>query len=544
MPPRPRDLPHFDIEGRDGDPSSTLRSYLTYRVLLAATLALLFFSDIGSHLLGDTHPSLFAWTITLYLGLAIFSWTIDWFGLLHEENGSYLAIFSDITVIVFLMHASGGVSSGLGMLIAVAIALASLSLVGRTALLFAAMATLAVVAETAYTHLSGSVLRSDYTQAGLLGIAFFALALLAHLLSARVRASEELAEQRGLDLANLEQLNEYVIQQMKTGVIVVDERDLTRLMNDAAWYLLGMPAGTRGRPLERASSALARQLWQWRRNEDEELPAFRPVSGGRDLKASFTPLGDAGEQGTLVFLEDTAQLTERAQQMKLASLGQLTASIAHEIRNPLGAISHAAQLLGESRHLAEEDHRMAEIIQGHSKRVNEVIENILSLSRRDNRQSAPLTLAYWLVDFARDQIQANALNEAQVKIEVQPENTQVLADPTQVTQILAAMFDNAVQHFDRPLSQLRIQILAGRTRDSGGPYIDFIDNGPGIPGNVVAQVFEPFFTTRRNGTGLGLYIARELSEANRIRMELVQLASPGTCFRLSFPDPRTLDRKP
>ncbi|MEJ2577260.1 MAG: ATP-binding protein, partial [Gammaproteobacteria bacterium] len=376
----------------------------------------------------------------------------------------------------------------------------------------------------------------------LLGATFFALALLAHQLSQRARRSEALAEQRGLDLANLTALNEYVIQHLQAGILVVDAAGRVRLMNDAAWYLLGMPEGAPDRPLLASAPALAEQLEAWRRNPREKRPVFRAVSGGRELRADFTALNEQGGRATLIFLEDTAQVTERAQQLKLASLGRLTASIAHEIRNPLGAISHAAQLMQESDGLATTDRRLADIIQQNTGRLNLVIENVLRLSRRHDPDARVLALEPWLDGQLEQLLPGLDIDREQVVLEVRPADTSVYADPTQLQQVLAILLENAVSHFDGPPAELRLTLVAGISRESGGPFVDVIDNGPGIAPAQAGKLFEPFFTTRSGGTGLGLYIARELSEANRIRLEHVPLPARGSCFRLSLPDARNLDR--
>ncbi len=521
----------------------TLGLYLAYRVLLSVLLATLSLADIGPSTLGALDPGLTDVTLALFLALSVFSLILHYLRLLPSDSQVLLAVVIDIAAVTFLMHTSGGVQSGLGLLMAVSIAMASLSTGGRRALLSAALATLALMAEHLYSQFTGSALTSGYTHVGLIGAAFFALAGLAHQLSARVRASEQLAVQRGVDLANLAELNEYVIQHMQTGILVVDRQLQIRLMNEAAWYQLNMPDADSGSPLRAACAPLQPLLIEWLRHGTPPA-TFRPVSGGRDLQAQFTRLGDQGDLGVLIFLEDTAEVVERAQQLKLASLGRLTASIAHEIRNPLGAISHAAQLLMESDKLDDTDRRMTDIVEQNARRVNTVIENVLRLSRRDPPRPKPIALDDWLADMAADFLAARRLSARQLHIDVDPAGTTVMADPTQMNQIVTALCDNAVSHFNGPPEQLRLRIAAGITAQSGGPYIDVIDNGPGIPAELVGKIFEPFFTTRNDGTGLGLYIAKELSEANQIRLEYLAVPTGGTGFRLGFPDPRQRTHTP
>lgn len=520
---------------------SHLGLYLFYRVALGVALLLVYFAvargPLGTHL-----PGVFTVAVHLYLGLAIVSLIFFLRGSGNTEKQSHVAMFLDIVLITVMMHASGGVQSGIGMLIAVSIALGSLDLVGRTSLLFAALGSLAVLTERIYSQITAPYSDTAYTQAGLLGISFFALALLAHRLGSRAAASEELASQRGSDLANLAQLNDFVIQQMRAGILVIDEEETIQMMNEAAWVLLGMPVAMRHHPLEESSPPLARQYRRWLEDPSANRPDFRPTSGGRDLRASFTPLGDAENPGTLVVLEDTARLTAEAQQLKLASLGRLTAGIAHEIRNPLGAISHASQLLEESPELPTTDRRMIQIIQQNARRVNEVVESILKLSRQDNPHPKPLVLGPWLDERIEEIRQTHRLAPAQLQESIEPAETTVYADPGQLRQIIDVLCDNAVRHFDRDPGQLNIRLVGGITRESGGPFLELRDNGPGIPRQDQASLFEPFFTTRNEGTGLGLYIARQLCEANHVRLEYLSQPTGGSCFRLSFPNPKRTRR--
>ena len=517
--------------------SSHLHLYLIYRVALGVALLLVYFATSRGPL-GTYQPTVFAVAMHLYLIVSIIALLAHLRGAGDDEKQGQVAVFTDIVLITVMMHASGGVQSGLGMLIAVSIALGSLGLVGHTALLFAALGSLAVLTERIYSHIVDAFSDTAYMQAGLLGISFFAMAILAHRLGRRAAESEQLASQRGSDLANLGQLNDFVIQQMRAGILVIDDEETIQIMNEAAWVLLGMPVAMRHYPLDESSPPLARLYRSWRDDPSADLPDFRAMSGGRDLRASFTPIGDREEPGTLIVLEDTARLTAEAQQLKLAALGRLTAGIAHEIRNPLGAISHASQLLEESPELPSPDRRMIEIIQHNSQRVNEVVESILKLSRQDNPHPKPLVLAPWLEEQIADIRQMHQLAEKQVEEEIEPSGTTVYADPGQLRQVIDVLCDNALRHFGRDLSQLNIRLVGGITAESGGPFLELRDNGPGIPKDAEANLFEPFFTTRNEGTGLGLYIARQLCEANHIRLEYLSQPRGGSCFRLSFPNPK------
>lgn len=515
---------------------SALHLFLGYRVFVATAMVVLFFA-VGRGPLGSHDPELFTFVALAYPLMAIGALM---FGLARPHRlglQTALAVMADILLLSILMYASGGVPSGVGILIAIPIALAANILEKRLALALAAAASLAVIGEELLAQWVGAFPDTAYVQAGLLGVAYFALVLLVTTISARARRSEQLVEQRENELLDLGQLNDHVIQQMQSGIMVVDHDHVVQMMNESAWALLGMPPMMRHHPLKMVAPEMATEYNAWLTNLGEADATLRVGTGGRDIHVRFMRLGQKGRQGTLIVLEDVSVLTAQAQQMKLASLGRLTGGIAHEVRNPLGAISHAAQLLHESPDLADSDRRMTEIILHNSDRVNEVIESILKLSRQDLPAPKPLVLGPWLQEQAATFCRTCGLQAHQLLVQTKPEGTTVYADSSQLKQILEVLCDNAIRHFPGPPGKLQLQILAGITAESGGPFIEVLDNGPGIDADKIDQLFEPFFTTRNEGTGLGLYIARQLSEANRIRIEYRPLPK-GSCFRLSFPNPK------
>jgi two-component system sensor histidine kinase PilS (NtrC family) len=508
-------------------------AYLNYyRLGLAVLLTMACLLRKMPSPLGNYDPSLFRLVTAVYFAaslLILISIRLRWppFSL-----QSYAHLGLDIIAITLLMHASGGVGSGLGVLLIFAIAGGSLLMEGRTSLLFAALAALAVLAEQAYTWLHNEPLTS-YTQAGLLGAGFFATAILAHTLARRVRESEALAERRGVDLANMAQLTEYVIQRMQTGIVVVDGDFTIRLINESAVNLLGITACT-GKSIHEVSSVLGQQLRDWRHLDIADPGIFRNTDTGSEILPRFARLGrDKTSGGTLIFLEDMAALAQQAQQLKLASLGRLTASIAHEVRNPLAAISHASQLLAESPHLDHGDHRLTEIIQGHSERVNEIIENIMQLSRSQRAQPEPFALRPWLERFVAEFQASEGIEPARIRIETTPEDIYVHADPGQLRQILWNLCHNAFKHGGHS-----VVLYAALLPHGNSPFLDVVDDGPGIAPDTAQQIFEPFFTTSPNGTGMGLYVARELCLNNQARLNYLKNPSGGSRFRISFADPR------
>ncbi|MCG7899336.1 MAG: ATP-binding protein [Candidatus Thiodiazotropha weberae] len=509
----------------------SLRLFLLYRITLSLTLLFFFHADSGPAFIGSTDPRLFNITILTYSALTILSSLLFIRRSPGPEHQAYLALFIDILAITLLMYASGGIQTGLGMLIAVSISAGALIMGGRASLLFAALAALAVITDQVHASLSNRA-SPQFIQAGFLGAVYFATALLTWVLSSRARASERLAEKRASELDHMAKINAYVIKHMQTGVLVIDASGRILMMNDPAWHLLGMPSATTGSHLAKASPELAHIVRKRQNPKRKQKLTFRSQSQGPELKAQFNALSGEEAGDMLIFLEDTSQVTREAQQMKLASLGRLTASIAHEIRNPLGAISHASQLFRESPSLNVADKRLTEIITTNAARVNQVIENVLQLSRREPGQQVTIQLDPWLKKLTSDLIRHQGFKEESIRLQIDPVSTKVFADPEQLRQLVSNLCNNAREHCDKKNLQLRI--VGGMTKEYQHPILDVLDNGPGIAPEVAKQIFEPFFTTRNTGTGLGLYIAKELSETNRIRLEYIPGPTGGSCFRLHF----------
>lgn len=507
----------------------------SYRVLLACALTLTYFFYPASHrVLGHQAPLLFELTALLYVAATIVAALMVNARRPATCPQLHLMLFSDIVALVLLMHASGGIGSGFGILLLLSIAITTPLLDRLAAMVFAAIAATALLAVQSYEvlHLSAPVL--DLVRTGLFGIALFAVAILASNLSQRLRHSERLAERRGAEVARLSELSNYVIQHMQAGLLVIDDDDILRMANEAAWRLLDMPITPPSAPLDEVSPALARALRRWREDPDACREVDIHLPGERQLSLQFTAIGLAEHPGVMLLLKDSGEINRQAARLKLASLGKLTASIAHEIRNPLGAIGHAAQLLNESPGLSPADQRLTEIIHDNSLRVNRIVEDVLGLSRRTQARCETLRLADWLQGLLDEHLNALGVASSQCRLHITPPDTEVFADPGQLSQIVVNILRNAVQHSGRERNALEIQLVGGRTREAGGPLLDILDNGVGIPPETLNRIFEPFFTSRNDGTGLGLYIVRELAELNDIDIRYLPPPTGGSCFRLIF----------
>jgi two-component system, NtrC family, sensor histidine kinase PilS len=336
------------------------------------------------------------------------------------------------------------------------------------------------------------------------------------------------------------ELNEYIIQHLRESIVVVDDDDHIRLINESAVKHLS-PATLEAAAEQRLSDVspeLKEQLTLWRGGSktDKTRMAFASPDG-TTVQPHFAPLGGDRNSGVVIFLEDTSLIAERVQQAKLAALGRLSASIAHEIRNPLGAMSHAGQLLAESPSIGSAEQRLTDIIRVNARRVSQIVESVLALSRRGQTKPERLQLSPWIEDFAREFVQTLELYEGALTVVDSSPDIEVRMDPTHLHQILWNLCDNAVKYASVAAGAIAVELSCGLLEPSGRPFLEVADRGPGITPDKVEQIFEPFYTGQPGGTGLGLYISRELAERNGATLRYQARPGGGSAFRIVFADP-------
>ncbi len=521
-----------------------LRVFNLYRIIIAGLLLALVLTG-GPRFLGEYNPDLFIAVSTVYILISLTLIVASFYQWPSYTIQVVVQAIADVLAITLLMHASGGTTSGLGMLMIVSVAGASLLLPGRAALLFAAFGALALLLEEIYAHLNQSFATTAYTQTGMLGATLFATALLSITLARKAKQSEELATQRGVDLANMVQLNAQIVNRMSSGIIVVDDDAHVRLMNQPARKLLSQSVVITPKSLQELSAPLHRAFIDWQSNHAQDLANKKPdLNCIKGLQVRITRVGARKEdQGSIIYLEDAAEINRHIQETKLASLGRLTASIAHEIRNPLGAISHAAQLLDESPELNRPDKRLVGIINDHSNRMNEIIQNILQLSRKEQPKQELLPLQSWLERFIAELNRSENLPADWIQVHLVQPQLMVFMDPNHLHQVLWNLCVNARKYGTSPGTEPKLLLQGGISKESGSPYLDVIDFGPGIDASVQSQLFEPFFTTHSSGTGLGLYISRQLCERNDGDLIFISRSNYGSCFRIQFPIHYAEDKK-
>ena len=518
----------------EADSWSSLKLFLLYRLGLSSVILLLHTLDLTSIEQLQNAPLFLITAQTLFIAnLLLVAPTF-----LRLLNFRWLVIgmvLLDIFAFAILLYSSTGLPSGFGLLMIPSVAGASLLMPGTLAPVFAALGTAAIFSETGYGIIAQHYGSAELIQATIQGVIFFAVALLAAKLAKKAQASEALAQQRGKDLANLSELNTLIVEHMEAGIIVTGDDGRVRLINQAAAEILGKPHVNHVIPLDRLSPALFDSLARWLIDQSDNEELYRAETpGGSDFSARFTRIGTGKQISTFIYLQDISEHNRQLQEIKLAALGRLTASIAHEIRNPLGSISHAAQLLEESTELNGADQRLVEIVHSNSQRMNTLVENVLDLSRRKSPQTQPLNLKTWLNHTLDELCSQIGLDRATLKLEPAPDDLFMLADPNHLRQILWNLLRNA-QTYAQSQEKLQIHVKSQIHLNPRQVQINITDNGPGIPGDIEDKLFEPFFTTGAEGTGLGLYIAKELCESNGGALEHCQQNEKGSCFRITLP---------
>jgi two-component system sensor histidine kinase PilS (NtrC family) len=500
-----------------------------YRLVLAGFFVLLS-AVFGSSLsLGAYHLKLFLGTSVVYLLAVVASFVL--FRLRWPRFNLQLAgqIGGDIVVLTVLSYASGGIQSNVGLLLLVSLAAAGMISRGRITLFFAALASIAALLEHSYAVLYGVADVTQYVQVGLLCMSYFAVAWLAHTLAKYAVESQKLAQRRGRDLVSLAEANRLVMRDMQDGVLVVDGRGMIMQMNLSAERLLRKSISQES-PLSETFPILFGEYALWKQNGSTSRDILQ-LDEGLQARLRFVQIERDAEQGAVIFLEDMRRVRAEAQQIKLAALGRLTANIAHEVRNPLSAISYATELLQEERGDTKQQ-RLLNIVLDNTRRINQIVQDVMQLNRRDRAMPEVFELDVMLRAFIEEFCLAERLDQGMMVLEGLPV-FKVTFDRGHLRQVLWNLCFNALRYCRKLPGSLSLTMGVSDQR----VVLDVQDDGPGIQAEQQGKLFEPFFTTAADGTGLGLYIAKELCEANGALLEYHRSGKPGACFRITFCEP-------
>jgi two-component system sensor histidine kinase PilS (NtrC family) len=499
----------------------SLRYFNLYRVALATlflTISLVYANDLnlGSHRLG-----LFRYVCVAYLAVAI-----GFHAALRQGPARFnlhlsLHVYVDIVAITLLMYASGGIRSGLGVMLLISLTGAAIVAPRQLTFLYAAISTIALLLEQGYWVLAHNAPTANFLQPGLLAIGCFATAGITGWLAQRVAANEALARQRGRALATQTRVNQLVIEDMQDGVVVLDRGGRVVQHNPQAQRLLGAPR-LQGAELAALLPEFAGRWQAWHSGAGD--PTADLHVRGREVRLRLLD-ASADEKFSVVFIEDTTRARDQAQQLKLAALGRLTANIAHEIRNPLAAISHAAELLVEEKR-SQDRSRLTRIIHDNTLRLDRLVSDVLQLNRRDRMSTERIELGPWLRAFLAEFSANESVPPERIGLS-QLHEASIQFDREHLRQVLWNLLRNAVRFASASPDSVRLVVRGYADRIE----LSVIDDGPGVSASDQGQLFEPFFTTDSKGTGLGLYLAREMCAANRATLDYVAEAS-GAHFRI------------
>jgi two-component system sensor histidine kinase PilS (NtrC family) len=509
--------------------------------LLAATILTVIFLAVSPTRIGQTHPALFIGASTAYFAYAVLMmWSVRrrW---PDADVQTVVNVCVDVVVITLFAYSSGGMASGLGSLLVLPIGAAAVVMRPRVALMLAAIAAIALLGQQVLISLTTLSEASDFTSAGIVGALLFIVTLGVGPLARNLREGEERVRQREVDVANLAELNQFIVQHLRESILVVDAQDTIRLINESAAMLLKGSSVEPGTPLGEVSPRLLHLLNAWRQySQDWQLRTTTLLAwnGAAIVQPHFVSLNLRENGPTLIFLEDTSVIIERVQQSKLAALGRLSASIAHEIRNPVGAMSHAAQLLAEAPNLNPQERRLTDIIRSNGERVSTIIDNVLQLSRREATRQERIELNGWLSEFLAEFRQTLQADEQAVRQLPSAEDVEVYVDPSHLHQILWNLCENALKYGRDAAGAACVELRTGRIAISDRPFLEVMDRGPGITNSDADRIFEPFFTAGQGGTGLGLFISRELAQSNRAVLVYEPRIGGGSIFRIVFADPQ------
>ncbi len=501
-----------------------------YRLVIALLLLAGQFSLFTDHLLSNLQSALVP---AFLVGYLLFAASQLFIAQSRGSNAHLMVrnvLLADTIFLCILHFLLGSFNSGIPILLVFTCAMAGMLLPLRLAMFIAAVATLSLIGQATLSSLQGGDLPDRIVIAAVYGATAMVVCLLSHQMAYWARDFRLIAEQQEVQISDLQEINETIIRNMSTGILAVDANRRIRIMNEYAWFLLGSPR-VRELLLHDLSPRLDRLVEKWMSNPAIEVKSVLLETSQANILPTLAFLPGGEKPGALLVLNDESVISRRALELSANSLAKLSGSIAHEIRNPLAALTHAAQLLDESPSITLNDMRLTNIILDQSKRMNGIVENILQLSRQEQSRPEPVELNSFLKSLADEFRSSQGASHLGFDLLIEVGKTLVVFDKSQLHQCLWKLLDNTIHHASvkRPPHAL----LKMRKDDSAGYCVITVeDNGPGIPNSRIADVFEPFYTTRKEGSGLGLYVARQLCEANQAELTVDSQPGIGTAFHV------------
>ena len=528
--PMPQDTNRYDKDTIDR--SRVFAVYNVYRLVIGSVLFALFLSTATDQTAGESYLN----QQLMGAGLLVLSSIILAFVAtrtpLDSEPGIFSVLLLDVLATTLIAHPNAVLGGGFSALYLVTVAAASMLLRDRQlATLVAALATLSILVDTVFHLATDTSDQGGLLAAGLRGILIFVVSWIGQIVTANMTVAEQRAQEATSEAERLQELNDEIVEHIQTGILAVSRDDQVRAVNDAARDLLNL--GHRGaQSVESIDPNLALALEEWRAGGGQRPQPFQPKGVTRTVLPRFTSVDETRAGEALLFIDDYTPMTQFAQSLKLNSLGRLTGSIAHEIRNPLAAVSNAVQLLAENPNMNESDRALTSIMLNNTQRINDTVNHVLELSRRVPPDFKALNLDIWIPDYLEEFKEGRA---DQPTIYLQQETpVSITADEKQLKRVLDNLLDNALRHSELKTGKLEAHLAVSASPSSNLCHLDIIDFGDGVPESSQSRLFEPFFTTTASGTGLGLYLCKELCESNGAGLRYRRTEAGESAFRVSL----------
>ncbi len=506
-------------------PWDTLRLLVLYRILLALVFSSLFSFGFTPFFVEANYAVVFT-TVSLLYSLFAFIFFIAWFFKYPKFfTQTFWQLALDVIFINLIIFATGKNGIGLAALLIIPVTIASYTLTQNYALFIAAIASVALTLFSYSLYGNTELFAQSYTQHVIISALLFALVLIFTRLATKARTVQIKLHQQSKDLKNLELINQQVMDTLKSGVVIVDKKHNIKSANHAAMQYLNL---SQNKYLP--GSVLKKEFNSWLHTPFSHSIVYQEEENNDTpkLRAKFEPFAN---NWTMIVLDEISVINEELQQLKLSSLGRLTASIAHEIRNPLSSINQAAQLIEESTTITQADKKLTQIIQKNTHRMNTMVEKITQLSKKQHFKQETIKLLEFLNLFKYEFCLTDTLKEEQIIIETDNELATIQFDSIHLNQIFWNLCSNSIKHGQINPAEVKINISI-QTHNNHLTAI-YTDNGQGITNENKESIFEPFYTNSSNGSGLGLYISKELCNLNQTDLIYIPTAT-GCRFKIIF----------
>lgn len=500
------------------------RWYASYRFIIAVSLLLITTITQYVDAVASTHPTFYLLLLALYFICCSLQWLMLRYTHHFPLSLQFLALFIvDVVAFSSLTFASDGPSLQISLLFVMTIFTASLLLEQKKALIITLVSVICVI----YQHFIGSLFNvssmNNIGNSALLAFLFFAVYALGQLAVGRFHNLENTNLNQAQELRRLQEINSYILEQIEIGYMVLDENYHVVLTTPAGCDFLGIAPtfAYQKQPLYNIQPELFDVL-HFEGLIDGDTFQFEAKNSLYQLHIQVKKLKIPNQALTLLVLQDARTLNQRVQQLKLAALGQLSASIAHEIRNPLAAIVQANDLIHDAPQ--EQQVMLSSMISKQAQRIDKIVQDTLNMVRSKETRASLLDLAQFIPEFLAEDL-ADVLNKIDTFIE---KDVSIYFDESQLRQVLINLLRNALRH-NNQITHKNIELHVYTQHNHA--RIEVLDFGSGVATTDIASLFKPFFSTEINGTGLGLYLSHSFCEANQAKLYYVE-QQQGACFRI------------